>query len=177
MDPLHSKAAKQLAGSASKRGGKGSARKAAGKKKKKRASPAVQNAGQSAAESPPASRGPSTSALRKGKYAGARPAAREPDLPPPQKEVEGRRRPKGRCCSLTCERILGWFGLERRRRVDDLVILDDNSGLERSLLWSEGGDRPQADDYLEFVPEHERGLMETASNASMPKPPEDRYDY
>merc|ERR1719401_2745793 len=108
-----------------------------------------------------------------GKYASreAAPAALEPE--PLRAEAV---QPHHRCC--TCDRVLAWCGLARRRRVDDLVALDDGAAMERSLLWSDAGDGPRADDYLGFVPEHVVGLMEDSTERlELPKPAEDRYDY
>lgn len=56
-------------------------------------------------------------------------------------------------------------------------MFDDNASMESALLWSKDGGQPSSDDYLEFVPEHERGLASYASNAVMPLPPEDKTDY
>lgn len=74
--------------------------------------------------------------------------------------------------------FLSWFGLAKRKKTDDFVVFDDNASMESSLLWSKtGGGQPSADDYLEFVPEHERGLADFSSNIALPTPPEDRVDY
>jgi len=74
-------------------------------------------------------------------------------------------------------RFLGLFGLSKRKKTDDMVLFDDNASMESSLLWSKDGAQPSSDDYLEFVPEHERGLAEYASNIALPVPPEEKDDY
>ena len=92
-------------------------------------------------------------------------------------------RPRGgRCCP--CDRLLAWCGFTPHNKTDDFVTFDDDSSTTQpllwSLLWSEGGggERPmRADDYLEFVPEHERDLVESALNRSLPRPAEVRCDY
>lgn len=76
-----------------------------------------------------------------------------------------------------CNRFLSLFGLGKRKKTDDFVVFDDTASLESSLLWSKDGAQPTSDDYLEFVPEHERGLANFTSNVSLPQPPEDRVDY
>lgn len=73
--------------------------------------------------------------------------------------------------------FLSLFGLAKRKKTDDFVVFDDNASLESSLLWSKDGAQPTSEDYLEFVPEHERGLEDFSSKVSMPTPPEDRVDY
>mmetsp|Transcript_13179 Transcript_13179/g.21474 ORF Transcript_13179/g.21474 Transcript_13179/m.21474 type:complete len:321 (-) Transcript_13179:70-1032(-) len=74
-------------------------------------------------------------------------------------------------------KFLSWFGLAKRKKTDDFVVFDDNASMESSLLWSKNGAQPTSDDYLEFVPEHERGLADFTSNVALPTPPEDRVDY
>jgi len=76
-----------------------------------------------------------------------------------------------------CDGLLSMLGLSKRKRTDDFVVFDDNASLESSLLWSKDAAQPASDDYLEFVPEHERGLATFTSNVDMPRPPEDRTDY
>ena len=74
-----------------------------------------------------------------------------------------------------CERCLSFFGLSKRKKTDDFVVFDDNASMESSLLWSKN--EATSDDYLEFVPEHERGLANFATSVGLPRPPEDRVDY
>jgi hypothetical protein len=74
-------------------------------------------------------------------------------------------------------KFLSWCGLTKKKRSDDFVMFDDNASMESALLWSKECGQPSSDDYLEFVPEHERGLASYASNAVMPLPPEDKTDY
>mmetsp|Transcript_19430 Transcript_19430/g.34963 ORF Transcript_19430/g.34963 Transcript_19430/m.34963 type:complete len:178 (+) Transcript_19430:415-948(+) len=76
-----------------------------------------------------------------------------------------------------CSWFLSMFGLEKRKKIDDFVVFDEQSALDQSLLWPENGSQPTPDDYLEFAPGHERGLAEQTSNAALPAPPEDRIDY
>merc|ERR1719491_1670115 len=158
----------------SKAGSKGTARKAARKKKR---APITQNAGQpSAAESSGSL--PSTQRKQSSKSGserrGENPTTREP-------KMKGGSR-KSRCCcgrssgDSPCSWFLSLFGLEKRNKVDDFVVFDDSS-MEQSLLWTKDGNQPTAEDYLEFVPEHERGLAEQAKSRSMPKPAEDKCDY
>jgi hypothetical protein len=66
---------------------------------------------------------------------------------------------------------------KKRKKTDDFVIFDDDSSLESSLLWSKNGTQPTSEDYLEFMPEHEKGLSNFANSAKLPKPPVDRFDY
>ena len=73
--------------------------------------------------------------------------------------------------------ILSWFGLTKKKKTDDFVVFDDNASMESSLLWTKNGSQPSSDDYLEFVPEHERGLADFHSNIALPTPPEDQIDY
>jgi len=168
MDPLHSKAAKQLAGSAKKAGTKGKARKAARKKKKR--APTSQDAGEPAAESSRSKastqRTPSSKSRSEPESRRQRPATTG------SKEKGGK---KKSCCS--CDWFLSLFGLQKRKKVDDFFVFDDSASMEHSLLWTKNGDQPTADDYLEFIPEHERGLADQASNLALPKPAEDRCDY
>ena len=56
-------------------------------------------------------------------------------------------------------------------------MFDDNASMESALLWSKDGGQPSSDDYLEFVPDHERGLANYTSNVALPLPPEDKMDY
>ena len=79
--------------------------------------------------------------------------------------------------SSTWNGLLNWFGLSKKKRTDDFVMFDDNASMESSLLWSKDGGQPSSDDYLEFVPEHERGLANYTSNVALPLPPEDKIDY
>jgi len=73
--------------------------------------------------------------------------------------------------------FLSLFGLTKRKKTDDFVVFDDGASMESSLLWSKSGGMPTSDDYLEFVPEHERGLSNFHAAAELPTPPEDRCDY
>jgi len=74
-------------------------------------------------------------------------------------------------------RFLSWCGLAKKKRSDDFVMFDDNASMESALLWSKDGGQPSSDDYLEFVPDHERGLANYTSNVALPLPPEDKMDY
>lgn len=73
--------------------------------------------------------------------------------------------------------FLSLFGLAKRKKTDDFVMFDDNASMESSLLWSKNGAQATSDDYLEFVPEHERGLASFTSNVALPVPQPDKYDY
>ena len=66
---------------------------------------------------------------------------------------------------------------KKRKKTDDFLLFDDESSLESALLWSKNGSGPTAEDYLEFVPEHETGISNFAYNTKLPKPPVDRFDY
>jgi hypothetical protein len=66
---------------------------------------------------------------------------------------------------------------KKRKKTDDFVVFDDDSSLESSLLWAKNAAQPTSEDYLEFMPEHEKGLANFASSTKLPKPPVDRYDY
>ncbi len=66
---------------------------------------------------------------------------------------------------------------KKRKKTDDFVLFDDESSLESALLWSKNGTQPTSEDYLEFMPEHEKGLSNFAQSAKLPKPPADRFDY
>jgi len=72
-------------------------------------------------------------------------------------------------CSCLCPK--------KRKKTDDFVIFDDDSSLESALLWSKNGTQPTSEDYLEFMPEHEKGLSSFAQSAKLPRPPVDRFDY
>lgn len=75
-------------------------------------------------------------------------------------------------------KFLSMIGLAKQKKIDDFVVfdVDDNTSIERSLLWSsEDGSKPE--DYLEFIPEHERGLTDFAETLALPEPPKDRTDY
>lgn len=76
-----------------------------------------------------------------------------------------------------CDKVLSLCGLGKRKKTDDFVVFDDNASMESSLLWSKDGAQPTSDDYLEFVPEHERGLANFTASVGLPRPPEDRVDY
>ena len=162
----HSKA-KKLAGSASKAGSKGTARKAARKKKKR--APSTQNAGQSSGAESFDSRESGRDNLKES---------------PITKEPKEKDRSKKCCCcgsrssgQSPCDWFLSLFGIKKQSKVDDFIVFDGNSSMEQSLLWTKNGNQPTADDYLEFVSEHERGLVDHASNLTVPKPPEDKCDY
>lgn len=75
----------------------------------------------------------------------------------------------------------GWFssffGFGKKKRSEDFVMFDDNASMESALLWSKNGAQPSSEDYLEFVPEHERSLASHTSNVALPTPPADRVDY
>lgn len=73
---------------------------------------------------------------------------------------------------------LSWLGLSKKRKTDDFVVFDDDASLESSLLWSKEGTQPASEDYLDFVPEHERGLADYTSSVTLPEPKfDDRMDY
>jgi len=72
--------------------------------------------------------------------------------------------------------LLSWLGIVKKKRTDDLVVFDDNSSLESALLWSNDGE-PCPEDYLVFVPEHEKSLTNFTASISLPAPPEDKTDY
>jgi len=76
-----------------------------------------------------------------------------------------------------CNWFLSLFGAGKRKKTDDFVVFDENATMEDSLLWSQDGTVPSSDDYLEFVPEHERKLEEFTTSVTLPKPPEDKMDY
>lgn len=103
---------------------------------------------------------------------------------PTTREPKEKERSKKCCCcgsrssgGSPCDWFLSLFGLKKQSKVDDFVVFDDSSSMEQSLLWSKHGNQPTAEDYLEFVKEHERGLADHASNLAVPKPPEDKCDY
>lgn len=73
--------------------------------------------------------------------------------------------------------ILSWVGLAKKKRTEDFVMFDDNASMESALLWSRDGGQPSSDDYLQFVPEHERTLSNYTSSVALPLPPEDKIDY
>lgn len=76
-----------------------------------------------------------------------------------------------------CDWLLSLLGLSKRKKTDDMVVFDDSGSMESALLWSKDGSQPTSDDYLEFVPEHERRVANNfASSVALPKPPEDQ-DY
>lgn len=80
--------------------------------------------------------------------------------------------------SSSCCPCLSWLGLSKKRKTDDFVVFDDDASLESSLLWSKEGTQPSSEDYLEFVPEHERGLADYTSSVTLPEPKfDDRMDY
>jgi len=76
-----------------------------------------------------------------------------------------------------CDSLLSMFGLSKKKKTDDFVVFDDSASMESALLWSKNGSQPTSDDYLEFVPEHERQLADFHSNVALPTPPEDPVDY
>mmetsp|Transcript_4103 Transcript_4103/g.10426 ORF Transcript_4103/g.10426 Transcript_4103/m.10426 type:complete len:320 (-) Transcript_4103:101-1060(-) len=76
-----------------------------------------------------------------------------------------------------CDSLLSMFGLSKKKKTDDFVVFDDSASMESALLWSKNGSQPTSDDYLEFVPEHERQLADFHSNVALPTPPEDQVDY
>ena len=82
---------------------------------------------------------------------------------------------KPTCCTPSW--FLSILGLSKRKKTDDFVMFDDNASMESSLLWSKNGAQATSDDYLEFVPEHERGLASFTSNIALPIPQPDRVDY
>ena len=79
--------------------------------------------------------------------------------------------------SSCCDGFLSMFGFAKRKKTDDFVMFDDDASMESALLWSKDGAQATSEDYLEFVPEHERGLADFGSKVSLPMPPEDRVDY
>jgi len=77
-----------------------------------------------------------------------------------------------------CNWFLSLFGLSKRKKTDDFVVFDDNASLESSLLWSKDAAQPTSDDYLEFVPEHERALANYMAHSVIMEPPQaDAMDY
>mmetsp|Transcript_21682 Transcript_21682/g.35249 ORF Transcript_21682/g.35249 Transcript_21682/m.35249 type:complete len:152 (+) Transcript_21682:108-563(+) len=100
-----------------------------------------------------------------------------------QKPREGQSSTCCCCCSRKpneslCTKLMSMLGFGgKRKRTDDLIMFGENASMESSLLWSEDGTQPTSDDYLEFVPEHERSLSEFATKVALPKPQEDRTDY
>jgi len=79
--------------------------------------------------------------------------------------------------SSSLKGFMSWLGFSKKKRSEDFVMFDDNASMESALLWSKDGGQPSADDYLEFVPEHERGLANYTSNVALPLPPPDKTDY
>lgn len=75
-----------------------------------------------------------------------------------------------------CNWLFSLFGLKKEKKIDDFVVFDDNTSMERSLMWS-GDDASMQEDYLEFIPDHERGLTDFAETVPLPAPPKDRTDY
>ena len=63
--------------------------------------------------------------------------------------------------------------------MDDFVAFSDASdSLESSLLWSTEVGRPAAEDYLEFIPEHERRLAGDYTSVKLSVPPRvENADY
>jgi len=94
-----------------------------------------------------------------------------------QRDGHGARRMSPSSSSSCCP-CLSWLGLSKKRKTDDFVVFDDDASLESSLLWSKEGTQPSSEDYLDFVPEHERGLADYTSNVNLPEPKfDDRMDY
>lgn len=79
--------------------------------------------------------------------------------------------------SSQSEGWLSWFGLGKSKRTDDFVMFDDNTSMQSALLWSKNGSQPSSEDYLEFLPDHERLLANYTSGVALPAPPVDRTDY
>mmetsp|Transcript_13167 Transcript_13167/g.19862 ORF Transcript_13167/g.19862 Transcript_13167/m.19862 type:complete len:178 (-) Transcript_13167:81-614(-) len=177
MNHTFSKAQGRIHNSSSKAGSRGSSRKAQGKaqrkSERKKRTTKTQAAGQ-----PSEQRAASVASTP------------EPSLSRVEEEESENRAKSSSCCCCCqsrqkssktkespCSWFLSMFGLEKRKKIDDFVVFDDQSALDQSLLWPENGSQPKPDDYLEFAPEHERGLAEQTSNAALPDPPEDRIDY
>ncbi len=72
---------------------------------------------------------------------------------------------------------LSWFGLGNSKQTDDFVMFDDDASMQSALLWSKNGSQPSSEDYLEFLPDHERSLANYTSGVALPAPPADRTDY
>ena len=73
--------------------------------------------------------------------------------------------------------FLSLFGIAKRKKVDDMIMFHDNTSMEAPLLWSSNQrTEPSADDYLNFIPQHERSIA-NYSHVELPLPPVDRTDY
>jgi hypothetical protein len=73
--------------------------------------------------------------------------------------------------------FLSLFGLTKRKKVDDMIMFHDNPPMEAPLLWSTNQrTEPSVDDYLNFIPQHERSIA-NYSHVELPLPPVDRTDY
>ena len=73
--------------------------------------------------------------------------------------------------------FLSLFGLTKRKKVDDMIMFHDNPSMEAPLLWSTNQrTEPSVDDYLNFIPQHERSIA-NYSHVELPLPPVDRTDY
>ena len=194
MDPLASKAHRKFAASTSKASSKGSSRKARNKTKRKGGK--TQNAGQPTGPRSGVSKSKERSQRSKSKRiseeeevevqsrsSASAGSAEEVEVRSSARSRSGRSRnskESGSCCAWHVsvrKWFVSWCGCEKKKKTDDLVVFDDNASLESALLWSKDGGQPTSDDYLEFVPEHERGLSNFGSKVSLPVPPEDRVDY
>lgn len=73
--------------------------------------------------------------------------------------------------------FLSLFGRTKRKKVDDMIMFHDNTSIEAPLLWSsDQRTEPSADDYLNFIPQHEKRIA-NYSHVELPLPPADRTDY
>jgi hypothetical protein len=73
--------------------------------------------------------------------------------------------------------FLSLFGIAKRKKVDDMIMFHDDTSMEAPLLWSSNQrTEPSADDYLNFIPQHERSIA-NYSHVELPLPPVDRTDY
>ena len=70
-----------------------------------------------------------------------------------------------------------FFGLVKRKQVDSMVVFDDKTSMESSLLWSSNSrTKPSTEEYLDLIPQHKRGIANYA-NVQLLIPPVDRMDY
>ena len=80
--------------------------------------------------------------------------------------------------SSKCDSLLSWFGFSEKKITSDFVVFDDGECMDAPLLWPKNGSQEVTpDDYLEFVPGHERGLADSLSGMVIPMPEEEQLDY
>eukprot|EP00584_Thalassiosira_punctigera_P010271 CAMPEP_0172546050 /NCGR_PEP_ID=MMETSP1067-20121228/15876_1 /TAXON_ID=265564 ORGANISM="Thalassiosira punctigera, Strain Tpunct2005C2" /NCGR_SAMPLE_ID=MMETSP1067 /ASSEMBLY_ACC=CAM_ASM_000444 /LENGTH=177 /DNA_ID=CAMNT_0013332915 /DNA_START=224 /DNA_END=757 /DNA_ORIENTATION=- len=173
MDPTFSKAQGKTRGSSAKTASEETLRKSKKEHNETERGHQTQNAGQPS--------GPGRTAARQERDR-SRSRSRNAD----EGSVETPQTGGKFCCSCCrrrspsdsmCVRLLSCLGLKNRKKVDDFVVFDDKASLDQALLWPDNGSRPNADDYMEFAPEHEKGLAERVSNVRLPSLPKDRTDY